>query len=121
MIYQKLPTYVANCLVVTGFDDIDSIRELNVSGSNNSITMIETFIDKRKDILTNCMGPNNHSSLPFEFPPGHKICLIKCIQEIQNKFGGPTNYLIKKGVKRACDIDNSTSIKSAKKYKASQP
>ena len=88
MIYQKLPTYVANCLVAAGFDDIHSIRELNVSGLNNSI---EDFIDKRKDIFTNCMGPNNYSSLPFEFPPGHKIRLIKCIQEIQNKYGGSKN------------------------------
>ena len=30
MLQQKLPTYVVNCFAATGFDDIESIREMDI-------------------------------------------------------------------------------------------
>ena len=84
---DKLPPYVVECFMVSGFDDIDAIVEMNTSdGPKNSITIIESYIDKRKSDLPNCMGPKHLPHLPFEFPPGHHIRIQKFITEIKNKY-----------------------------------
>ena len=84
---DKLPPYVVECFMVSGFDDIDAMVEMNTSdGPKNSITIIESYIDKRKSDLPNCMGPNHLPHLPFEFPPGHRIRIQKFITEIKNKY-----------------------------------
>ena len=94
VIEQRLPTYIANCFSATGFDDLQSIREMDTcNGPNNSIKVIEEYIDKRKIELPLCMGPMHSSTLPFEFHPGHHIRIIKLINEIQDKYSGPTGYL----------------------------
>ena len=44
---RKLPGYVVNCLLAAGFDSTDAISSMDVTeGPNNSIEVIETFIDK---------------------------------------------------------------------------
>ena len=48
-------------LLVSGFDDIDAIVEMNTDdGSTNSITVIETNIDKRKKIYQDALALNKH-------------------------------------------------------------
>ena len=50
-------------LLVSGFDDIDAIVEMNTDdGSTNSITVIETYIhvDKRKKIYQDALALNKH-------------------------------------------------------------
>ena len=45
---DKLPPYVVECFMVSGFNDIDAIVEMNTSdGSKNSIKIIESYNDKR--------------------------------------------------------------------------
>ena len=45
---KKLPPYIVECLIVSGFDAIDSIVEINTGdGPENSIDLIETYIEKR--------------------------------------------------------------------------
>lgn len=63
---------------------MESIIDMNTTGKcKNIISTIEAFIDKRKEHLSNCLGPNNTPSLPFEFPPGHKIRIQKFVTELQ--------------------------------------
>ena len=85
LINQTLPTYVANCFAATGFNDIESIREMDITnGPKNCIEIFKDYINTRKSELPSCMGPNDHYSLPFEFPPGHRIRIVKFIQEVQS-------------------------------------
>ena len=51
---------------------------------NNSIAII---VDKCKEHLPHCMGPNNIPSLPFKFPLGHKAKIKKFISDIKNNVG----------------------------------
>ena len=76
--------------------------------TNNSIKVIEEYIDKRKNELPLCMGPMHSSTLPFEFPPGHRI---RIINEIQDKYGGPTRYLKLAPAKRSAASCNKTTKK----------
>ena len=70
---EVLPEYMVNCLAVAGFDNIYAVFSMTFSyDEHTSITKIE---EKRKKYLSSCLGPCYlaDSSLPFEFPLGHKI------------------------------------------------
>lgn len=90
LLQEKLPSYVVNCFIATGFDDVESIVEMDLGGTSSardSISVIEQYIDQRKVELPNCMGPSCSSTLPFEFPPGHKIRIKKFIQYVKSLYG----------------------------------
>ena len=54
-----MPQYIVECFIVTGFDDLDAIIEMNVDdGPSSTVHTIEQYIDKRKHALPQCMGPN---------------------------------------------------------------
>ncbi len=81
---DRLPSYVVECFVVSGFDDVESITEMNTNeGPKNSIKIIESYIEKRKTAIKKCLGPNHLPNLPFEFPPGHRIRIQKFVQELK--------------------------------------
>ena len=76
---RKLPDY---CLEVTGFDKVDAICETN----RNTLTTIESHIEKHKKSLPSCMRHNDSvmMSTPFEFPLGHAIVILKFASAIKN-------------------------------------
>ena len=84
---EKLPPYIVECLIVSGFDAIDSIVEMNTEdGPKNSIDLIETYIEKRKESFPQCMGPNQIPNTPFEFPPGHRIIIEKFVNNVKHHY-----------------------------------
>ena len=81
---KKLPTYIVESLLVSGYDDIVSIAGMNLDeGPKNSISEIEQYIDKRKANYPQCLRPNHPENAPFEFPPGHKIRIEKFVCDIK--------------------------------------
>ena len=89
---QKLPSYIVESLIVSGFDDVVSIMGMNLDdGPKNSIQEIEKYIDERKVNYPQCIRPNEPLNTPFEFPPGHKIRIEKFVQEIKMKHGVAKN------------------------------
>ena len=81
---SSLPCYIVNCFEAAGYDTLEAIQEMN----DASITEIEKFIDQRKNFLPLCLRPNFDdvsSSVPFQFPPGHRIIISKFISSIQQK------------------------------------
>lgn len=74
---KKLPPYVVNCLVTSGYDSLDVILGMDVSESpGNSIETVEMLVEKyhSKGGQISC-GKNVLIKLPhpFVFPPGHRI------------------------------------------------
>ena len=70
---QKLPEYVAKCLMSAGYDEIEVLSTMGTSYSEkqgNSIEKIESFIEKR---YADSSEHNPFPSHPFEFPPGHRV------------------------------------------------
>ena len=89
---------------MSGFDDIDAIMEMDIQdGPKNSITVIESYIEKRKLELEKCMGPNQSLSLPFEFPPGHRIRISKFVDKIQHQYGHHKKSVPKTAKRRKLD------------------
>ena len=80
---QHLPEYIVNCFIVAGFDSVDAICAMD----DNTVSVIEEFIDKRKECYPSCIRPGTcQTSLPFEFPPGHKIRIATFIALMQRQF-----------------------------------
>ena len=78
---QKLPDYICNCLEVTGFDNVEAICEID----RNTLTAIESHIEKHKIKLPSCIRKNDDvmSSTPFQFPLGHAILILKFASSIK--------------------------------------
>ena len=89
---ETLPPYIVECFLVSGFDDLDTIAEMNTdNGSKNSVSTIESYIDKRKAYLPQCLGPHHIATLDsFEFPPGHRIRIERFIKNIKCMYGSIT-------------------------------
>ena len=62
-------------MLAAGYDDIKIISAMDVTDSEgNSNSIIENFIEKRfKGDPDYCHNHISKSSLPFEFPPGHRL------------------------------------------------
>ncbi len=85
---QKLPTYIVESLLVSGFDDVVSIAGMNLDdGPKNTIKEIEQYIEGRKVNYPQCMSPSQPPNAPFEFPPGHKIRIEKFVRDVKWKQG----------------------------------
>ena len=78
---QKLPEYVAKCLMSAGYDEIEVLSTMGTNEKQgNSIEKIESFIEKR------CADSSEHnpfSSHPFEFPPGHRVQICNFVWELK--------------------------------------
>lgn len=111
LLKSKVPSYVVECFKVAGFDNLSAIKQMSVTGSTNSITDIEQYIDKMKQHLPQCMGPNMiiGPSLPFEFPPGHVLAIKTAVMEIQSKYGGSGLHHSKTKRRK---VDNTASSKN---------
>ena len=85
---NPLPPYIVECFSVSGFDDIDAIAEMCTDdGPKNSVSVIESFIDKRKANHPKCMGPHQSPNDPFEFLPGHRLRIQKFINDVKCRSG----------------------------------
>ena len=82
LLESKLPDYIAQSFLKCGFDEIEDIAEMDVGeGPNNSISVMEKYIDKKR--FPECMGPNQLDDEPFEFPPGHRLKIKRFITEVK--------------------------------------
>jgi len=86
---ERLPRYVMNCLCAAGCDDLEVIASLDVTEGENSscISGIENYIERRHknntEMLPPCHSSESDSSLPFEFPPVHRIRIFKFVEEVK--------------------------------------
>ena len=78
---QKLPEYVAKCLISAGYDEIEVLSTMGTSEKQgNSIEKIECFIEKR---YADSSKHNSFPSHPFEFPPGHRVQICNLVRELK--------------------------------------
>jgi len=79
----KLPEYVVNCFVASGYDTLSVISEMDVSSDpGNSIQLIEEYINENHSDDPNCKHIRS-SSKAFKFPPGHRLAIKSFISEIK--------------------------------------
>ena len=82
LLKQKLPPYVVNCILSSGFDEIEVLCSMDIDQKRgNSIEIIEKFIQKKFSSRTD-HNPFT-SDMPFEFPPGHRVRICNVIKEIR--------------------------------------
>ena len=109
---ERLPPYIVECFLVSGFDDIDAIVEMNTDdGPKNTISVVESFIDKRKANLPQCMGLHQMPNDPFEFPPGHRLRIKKFVSEMkcQNGITNTTKQMKTKPKSKKQKVENTDS------------
>ena len=85
---EKLPRYVVNCLLASGFDVADFIMSMDVSEQpGNSIETIENYInDHYAGHEDYCNTPVSSCSVtPFVFPPGHRLRIRNFVLELRKK------------------------------------
>lgn len=74
LMQERLPLYIVNCFVASGFDSTEAICCMNISdGTNDSIQEIESFVEKYCDTDTKyfCNPKALCQPKSFIFPPGH--------------------------------------------------
>ena len=84
---KKLPPYVVNCLVTSGYDSLEVILGMDTSERpRNSIETIERFVEKyhSEGGQISC-GIDASIKLPhpFVFPPGHRIMINNFVDEVK--------------------------------------
>ena len=78
---ERLPEYIANCLIASGYDEMQVLCDMNTSETpKNAIEKVESFINKK---FSDKPEYNPTLSLPFEFPPGHRARICNFIQELK--------------------------------------
>ena len=113
---KRLPRYVVNCFQAAGFGEIEVIASMDVSESEaNSISKIEEYIQRRHksnpEMLPPCCSPEPINSLPFEFPPGHRIRICKFVHEVKQIYKNKHSSLKPASTKHAGSV---TTAKKAK-------
>ena len=118
---ESLPDYIVNCMLAAGYDDIKIISAMDVTDSEgNSISIIENFIEKRfKGDPDYCHNHISKSSLPFEFPPGHRLRICNFVHAVKKMYRtsiSNKSHLLTCKRKRTTDQHN---FGKAKKFKLS--
>ena len=81
---ERLPTYIVNCFLAAGYDSEEIIISMDVSNrKGNSISEIEKFIERSFPEDETMRSPFPSSKYPYEFPPGHRICICNFVQEVR--------------------------------------
>ena len=81
---ERLPCYAVKCLLAAGYDAPDVISSMNISEEpDNSITIIEKFIDKHFRGHEEYYSNPVLASCPFVFPPGHRIRIMNFVSEVK--------------------------------------
>ena len=72
---KKLPKYIVKCLQAAGYDEMNTISNVDISENpGNSISKIENYIDRKFSGNLEYVHDSSMLASPFEFPPGHRIC-----------------------------------------------
>ena len=73
---SKLPQYIVNCFITTGYDNLEVIREINEQKLND----IEEFINKHFPKNDKYIHPDFDTCM---FPPGHRtrMCYYNAIRK----------------------------------------
>ena len=109
---ERLPSYAVNYLLAAGYDAPDAISYMNiVEGPDNSIEVIEKFIDQHFRGHEEYYSHRTLASHPFVFPPGHKIRIGNFVSEVK-KLCLPTLISNQKARKR--QASNSSSYTQSK-------
>ena len=78
---QRLPEYIVNCFISSGYDEMEVISTMDTSDKeHNSIDKIEKFIQRK---YANSAAHNPFPSPTFEFPPGHRIRICNFVKEVE--------------------------------------
>ena len=122
---EKLPPYVVNCLQAAGYDVPEVIAEMDISdGPNNSIKVIENFIEKRYPgnpdyFCFHSSSIPSSKTLPFEFPPGHRVRIHNFVREVRKQKSKAVNIRTENRQKKSslpgckrqklskCEVDTS--------------
>ena len=82
---QRLPEYIVNCFISSGYDEMEVISTMDTSDKeHNSIDKIEKFIQRK---YANSAAHNPFPSPTFEFPPGHRIRICNFMKEVRESCG----------------------------------
>ena len=109
---QSLPLYIVHCFDAAGYDTSDAICEM----SDSSITEIEEYIEERRSYLPYCMRhtSDTSSSLPFKFPPGHRVIISKFISTVKKSLSNQKPKKTQKISKTSTDKTTEPQPKRAK-------
>ena len=78
---DRLPEYIVNCLIASGYDEMQVLCDMNTSETpKNAIEKVESFINKK---FSGKPEYNPTLSQPFEFPPGHRARMCNFIRELK--------------------------------------
>ena len=79
---RKLPEYIVNCFIASGFDTLAIISEMDISSKpGNSLQQIEEYITAEHSEDPGCMRDHIFSG-NFKFPPGHRHTIEKFVNEM---------------------------------------
>ena len=83
----RLPEYIANCFMVSGFDTLSIIAEMDVSSNpGNSVQQIEEYVNENNSEDPQCrLACVGKSSGKFKFPPGHRCTIEKFVKEMKKR------------------------------------
>ncbi len=78
---QRLPEYIVNCFMSSGYDEMEVISTMDTSDKeHNSIDKIEKFIQRK---YANSAEHNPFPSPALEFLPGHRIRICNFVKEVK--------------------------------------
>ena len=94
----KLPVYVVNCFLISGFDTQDVVATMDVSNQpGNSIEQIEQFITENKLYQDPKYVDEMIYHEKFAFPPGHRLRIVQFVTRLRDDLA---NVKHKKGYRR---------------------
>lgn len=82
----KLPEYVVNCFLISGFDTQDVVATMDVSNQpGNSIEQIEQFITENKLFQDPKYVDEMIYQERFIFPPGHRLRIVQYVTRLREE------------------------------------
>ena len=73
----KLPQYIVNCFITTGYDTVEVIKDMDDQKLND----MEVFINKHFPKNVKYIHPDYDT---YMFPPGHRMRIIQVVQEMRS-------------------------------------
>ena len=113
---QRLPQYVVNCLIASGFDTLPLLADMDVK----SLDDVEQFCGSiQGQLIQNPISTMASGS--FKFPPGHRRAILKFIEEVSNLQNEkkrldrkrPTEAEVSKG-KKMCQVQRASTCSDGK-------
>ena len=97
----RLPVYIVNCFLISGFDTHDVVASMDVSNQpGNSIEQIEQFITENKLFQDPKYVDEMIYQQRFTFPPGHRLRIVQFVLRFQEEIAHAKVVHHKKGYRR---------------------